>query len=54
MDLSQQKLTKKEWDFLEVPVDSKEKRILKLIYEGFNDVDFTYNNSEKILVIVLI
>ena len=32
MDLTQQKLTKSEWDFLEVPVNQNEKKILKLIY----------------------
>ena len=32
MDLTQQKLVKSEWEFLEVPVDAKEKNILNIIY----------------------
>ena len=31
MNLTQQKLTKEEWDFLEIPLDSKEMFILKYI-----------------------
>ena len=31
MDLHQTKLTKREWEILEIPVSNKEKRILKLI-----------------------
>ena len=37
MDLTQQKLTKSEWDYLEVPVNSNEKKILKLIYNGYDN-----------------
>ena len=29
MDLSQEKLTKSEWEYLEVPVDAKEKKNFK-------------------------
>ena len=43
MDLSQTKLSKREWDNLEVPVSSSEKRILKLIQNGFTDVN-TFSN----------
>ena len=34
MDLRQTKLTKNEWDALEVPVPKEEKTILQLIYKG--------------------
>ena len=37
MDLRQNKLTKEEWCALEVPVDDKEKRILKLIDDDSYD-----------------
>ncbi len=43
MDLSQTKLSKREWDNLEVPVSSSEKRILKLIQEGFYNVNIFSN-----------
>jgi hypothetical protein len=43
MDLSQTKLSKREWDNLEVPVSSSEKRILKLIQDGFSNVNIFSN-----------
>ena len=39
MDLSQKKLTKSEWEFLEIPVDSKELKILNLIYNSRENVN---------------
>ena len=41
MDLRQQKLTKSEWEYLEVPVGTKEKQILDLIYNGYENQDYT-------------
>ena len=49
MDLTQQKLTKSEWNFLEVPVNSQEKKILKLIYNGYENTGFTSNESNSLL-----
>ena len=49
MDLRQQKLTKSEWDFLEVPVVPREKVILKLIYKGYEDTSHTVNDSKSLL-----
>tara|TARA_Y100000389_G_C17464432_1_gene524340 strand:- start:1532 stop:3901 length:2370 start_codon:yes stop_codon:yes gene_type:complete len=49
MDYSQTKLTKKEWEALEVPIDAKEKEILTLISKGYNDVEYTYNKSKSLL-----
>ena len=49
MDLTQQKLTKSEWEYLEIPVNPKEKIILDLIYNGFNNTNYTYNNSKSLL-----
>ena len=49
MDLRQQKLTKSEWDFLEVPVVPQEKVILKLIYKGYEDTSHTVNDSKSLL-----
>ena len=49
MDLTQQKLTKSEWEYLEVPVNIKEKKILELIYKGFDNINYTYNESKSLL-----
>ena len=49
MDLTQQKLTKSEWEFLEIPVDIKEKKILNLIYKGYDNVNRTFNESKSLL-----
>ncbi len=49
MDLTQQKLTKSEWDFLEVPVNSQELKILKLIYNGYDNTSYTNNESNSLL-----
>ena len=49
MDLTQQKLTKSEWEFLEVPVNQKEKKILSLIYNGYENTQYTSNESNSLL-----
>ena len=50
MDLRQQKLTKKEWEFLEVPVSPQEQIILDLIYNSFENVNFTKNETNSLLL----
>ena len=45
MDLRQKRLTAEEWDALEVPVSKDELRILKLIHDGFNNVNITDNDT---------
>ena len=50
MDLTQQKLTKKEWEFLEVPVNKNEQKILELIYNGYNNVNFTKNETNSLML----
>ena len=49
MDLTQQKLTKQEWEFLEIPVNPQELEILKLIYSSYNNVDYTVNKTKSLL-----
>ena len=44
MDLNQRKLTKSEWESIEVPVSDAEKEVLSLICHGFHDVNIKYNN----------
>lgn len=43
MDLSQNKLTKTEWNSIEVPVSEQEKNILRLIDEGASNVNIKIN-----------
>ena len=49
MDLNQQKLTKTEWDTTEIPISSDEKEILKLIIDGYKDVNILYNKNLSII-----
>ena len=49
MDLTQQKLVKSEWEFLEVPVDVKEKNILNIIYNAYGNTQYSQNDSMSLL-----
>ena len=49
MDLKQQKLTKSEWESIELPVSSDEKEVLELIMRGFHDVNLKYNKHQSLL-----
>ena len=49
MDLRQQKLTKSEWEYLEVPVPEKEKKVLQLIHNGWDNINHTSNESKSLL-----
>jgi len=48
MDLNQRKLTKSEWNGIEVPVSQDEKEILELIIRGFHDVNIKYNKHSSL------
>ena len=48
MDLNQRKLTKSEWQGIEVPVSSDEKEILELIIRGSHDVNTKYNKHNSL------
>jgi len=54
MDLKQTKLTKIEWNNTEIPVSSDEMRILKLISDGFHDVNTKSNVNQSMFQIVKI
>ena len=45
MDLTQTKLTRTEWDSIEVPVNETEREILSLIMEGFSNLNITKNKT---------
>ena len=49
MDLTQKKLSKSEWNNIEVPFPEGEKNILKMIINGFHNVNIKENNSTSIL-----
>ena len=49
MDTTQQtKLTKSEWESVEVPVSEDEKRVLTLIIEGYSNVNIKHNNNKSL------
>jgi hypothetical protein len=49
MQLTQTKLTKKEWEGIEVPSSPQEKRIITLIQRGFEQTDYSENVGQTIL-----
>ena len=48
MSLKQQKLSKSEWDSIEIPVSDEEKKILQLIISGFTNVNIRSNNTNSL------
>lgn len=48
MSLNQQKLSKSEWDSIEIPVSAEEKKILQLIINGFTNVNIKYNETNSL------
>jgi hypothetical protein len=49
MDFAQTKLTRMEWESIEVPVSDQEKGILKLIIQGYHNVSIKENDSQSLL-----
>ena len=49
MDLNQRKLTRDEWNNIEVPISSEEKNIIQLIIQGFHNVNIKINNTLSLL-----
>ena len=48
MDLKQVKLSKSEWDSIEIPVSDKEKEVLSLITNGYKDVNIKINKTNSL------
>jgi hypothetical protein len=46
---TQPKLSRSEWNSVEEPVSEDEQRILKLIIDGYNDVNIRHNNNSSLL-----
>ena len=54
MDFNQRKLTKMEWESIEVPVSRDEKEILQMIVTAYNDLDYKYNNNNTLMTFMKI
>ena len=48
MDLKQRKLSKSEWDSIEIPVSKSETEILQLIVSGFSNIHIKINKTDSI------
>ena len=48
MDLKQRKLSKSEWETIEIPVANTETEILRLITNGFSNVQLKINKTDSI------
>jgi hypothetical protein len=48
MDLKQRKLSKSEWDSIEIPVSKDENEILQLITNGFSNVHLKVNKTDSL------
>lgn len=49
MDLNQRKLTKEEWQGIEIPISQEEKNIINLITNGYYNVNIKQNNTLSLL-----
>lgn len=49
MDLTQRKLTKNEWETIEIPISGDEKKILQMITHGYNNVQVSHNDNISLL-----
>ena len=54
MNLNQQKLSKSEWDSVEIPVSDDEAAILKLIISGFTDINIKTNKTNSLFTFLKI
>ena len=45
MNLDQTKLSRSEWDSIEIPVSPEELGIIKMIKNGYDDVNIRYNDA---------
>ena len=54
MDLKQRKLSKSEWESIEIPVSKAETEILRLITSGFSNVHLKVNKTDSIFTFLKI
>ena len=50
MDLKQNKLTRAEWDSIEVPVVESEKNVLNMIIQGYCEPNIKQNDHISMIV----
>ena len=48
MDLNQVKLTKTEWNSTEIPISTKEMKIVKMIMDGYDNINIRENDNQSI------
>jgi hypothetical protein len=48
MDLTQSKLTRAEWNNIEIPVSDTEKQVMDLILKGYYDVNIKHNKTQSL------
>lgn len=49
MELTQRKLSAKEWESLEIPILGNEKKIIQMIKSGYNDLNISFNKTQTII-----
>ena len=49
MELTQRKLSQKEWESLEIPIVGHERRILNMIKSGYDNLNISFNNTQTII-----
>ena len=49
MDLTQTKLTKAEWDSVEIPPSLKEMQIMRMIMDGYTNLNISVNRTQTLL-----
>jgi len=54
MDLNQTKLSKSEWEGIEVPITENEKAVLSLIKSGYSNIDIRHNNNQSLISFIKI
>ena len=54
MDLKQVKLTKSEWESIEIPVSNQENEVLDLIIKGYSDVNIRINKTDSLFMFLKI
>jgi len=54
MDLTQNKLSKNEWETIEVPVSENEKKILSMIIKGYDDINIHTNDTQSMYAFIKI
>jgi hypothetical protein len=48
MDLAQNKLTRSEWENIEVPIADAEKKIVRMIIDGYHNINIRFNDSQSL------